>query len=244
MSEKPYNPRPWSYSREKCFLECERRYWLGYVQGVEFAPSAAMRRGSEKHAMFEALVQGKEVEGMDADDMAAWNRVEPLVRDEQVETEKELAVDAFRMPVDYDSPDAFLRGKLDVISGGLIIDWKMGQSMMYDQRQADIYAILLSAKGDVCWPLTVSFVFPYIKPECSGTDFVSFGPYCYDPKGMRDIWDLMQSELMALETEIGKKNPADKEDWAPNPAGCSGCGVWASCDFCNGDHITKILEAV
>lgn len=236
-STAKFNPRPWSYSRIKCAQECLTRFYINYVLKIRGQATVPMLEGSRKHAAFEEILKGEETHYIyTQEEWDAWLRVEPLVRGGKAEVK--LTINEYQQHCHDD--DAYLLGYLDACMGHLVVDWKMGQGMMYDKLQADIYAALNATAQNIQWPFMVSFVFPFVdvdKDEAPSVTF-TYGRNTTDhADSITETFERIKAIIDGLEGEIELCNPDKAGDWEPNLDACMGCLVWNHCN-----HYTKELQ--
>jgi len=213
--------RPWSYSRYITARECLYRYWLQYVNQYPSTPTEAMQRGTRLHKAFADLIQGKDVE-MSEDEREAFRSVEKFTKGAQAEVE--YAVDENMNPC---TEDAFMLGHLDIVKTGPcvnVIDWKMGQSLVFDRVQMDFYAVLYAAHND-SGPVLTSFIFPFLNASISET---------YTSEDIDVVKNEIKNQLLEQEAEISLLDQDDPEQWEPHVGKhCGSCLQWHRCGFYN-----------
>ena len=142
--------RPWSYSRLSTYDDCPRQYQYKYVERMEgHRPSSpAASRGSELHEKAEQYLLGTlkiyppEFQRVSGHAMA--------LKAKGAKSEQKLAVTDKWEPCDYEAPEVYLRGIIDVLytdeDGTVHVqDWKTGQ--VYDSHpvQMDNYVAIAAA---------------------------------------------------------------------------------------------------
>lgn len=137
--------KPVSYSGLKLFKQCPRRWADQYIDGNRYPSGPAAQRGTEIHARLEAYFNEKPYPDGEGILYERWRNymVSLVVRSPKPEVE--LAVDADWQPVAWDAPEAFFRGKLDLVLPGEIYeiyDWKTGKQYDEHSEQAEAYVAL------------------------------------------------------------------------------------------------------
>jgi len=150
--------RPWSYSRRMTWEECPKQYWWHYVEKVPGSrpPSTAANRGHDLHALAERYLIGElkiyppEFQRISAHMMA--------LKSKKARPEQKLAVTAAWEPCEYDAPEAYMRGIIDVIyeedNAVHIQDWKSGQVYPEHSIQMEDYVAIASAH----YPTATSYI--------------------------------------------------------------------------------------
>lgn len=155
---------PLSYSRLNLFLQCPRKFYLRYIEGLEEPPTPAMQIGKSVHDALDTLIKTrgdmlKALEKLDTlpkqDYTTAKRRFNTGVRMLQglpvAASELKFGMDNKFNKVDFESSDCFFRGVIDiVISNGdgsySVRDWKTGWSDP-DPRQVITYSLPLIRGG-------------------------------------------------------------------------------------------------
>jgi len=228
----PPSYRPWSHSRLETARTCLRRFWLRYVKDYPGYPTEAIVEGKRLHALFAQAVEenakkkGNPTAGMTPEEKSAWEEVEPQAR--MGKSEVFLAVDEDGKPA-TEKERYFLLGHLDVVVQGVgvnVIDWKMGGGLMYDEAQAEVYAILHNAWYRKWEPTTVCFLFPFAGGDLARRTKTLF----YTPEEVRELFGVKYRPMIyAMEEELGALDPEDMNQWEPNPEACGGCLYWLDC---------------
>jgi len=138
--------KPISYSGKKLFKQCPKRWYHTYVLGEREPSGPAAERGTRLHDKLEQFfLRGT---GYPQDDkvLAPWRRVMEALTLYDPSPEAALAVNKDWEPVDFDSPDAFYRGKADLKfsrSGEVhIFDWKSGKKYPDHEEQGMSYVAM------------------------------------------------------------------------------------------------------
>lgn len=153
------NPFPLSWSRISTFLRCPKKFYLKYVEGLEEPPTPEMELGSMVHEAIEKLIRESKEEAYKMItespdyDTARWllRNAEKILQGMQiVGVEVKFAVDSEFKIVDFNAPEAHIRGVIDLMvkdgNGYQIYDWKTGWSRP-DPRQVLLYAAVLRETG-------------------------------------------------------------------------------------------------
>jgi len=137
--------RPWSYSRKGTYTDCPKQYWYKYVEKMEgFRPPAvAANRGHAIHKAAEdylrdGMMYPKELQKVAGHAMA--------LKAKKAMPELKYAVTEKWEPCDYEAPEAYFRGIIDVTWEALpavgIEDWKSGQVYAEHAKQLEEYVAL------------------------------------------------------------------------------------------------------
>lgn len=142
-----YYTRPISHSGLSTYLKCPRIWESIYILG-EPRPekNRASSRGDDIHAFLEAFFLGAPYPSA-VKELRPWQRFMEALTVYEPEPEKKLAVDKEWRACDYDSPEAYFRGKLDLYyeDGPMvhIYDWKSGRIYEEDhRRQGESYVCI------------------------------------------------------------------------------------------------------
>lgn len=223
--------RPWSYSRVNTLKTCKQRFYLNYVLGNRGFPNEAMKRGKEKHSLFESLIKAgaNKSEKMLADndeDRVAWNKVKKLAWG--TEAEVTIMLDDEGQVV-MDKERAFTLAIIDSVAGGGFIDWKMGASGKYDELQRDFYAMSYRATLDKSRIFWSSFIFPYMNID---TDHLLSFTKTHGEKGDADgLFGEMKGKIIRAEEYLKTLDVNDWTEWQPSFSACSSCTVFMLCKF-------------
>jgi len=119
-----------SHSGKKLFKQCPKRWYHTYILGEREPSGPAALRGTMLHDKLEQFfIRGTGYP--DDNTLRPWRRVMEALTLYNPTPEAAMAVDKDWNPVDFDSPDAFYRGRADlsfVRDGELhIFDWKTGR---------------------------------------------------------------------------------------------------------------------
>ena len=138
-------PLAGSYSRLAALDTCPRKLNLVSLKKLVKEPqSDVLDRGSEVHATLAHAVADPHATMPAGFPLAAQHIARLRGAGYELYPEREYAIDATRRQVDWFSPNAFYRFKLDVLavndSRGEVLDWKTGK-VRVDQNQLRDYAI-------------------------------------------------------------------------------------------------------
>lgn len=132
----------------KTWDNCPRLYKAKYVDKiVPYVPNAAAERGVAIHEKLEHAVET----GQPPADVWTPDGLIPTLHKAKAVVETAVALTENLTPTGFDSNDAWLRGKIDVLVMGphkaLVIDWKTGK-VRPDKIQADMYTGMIHAIQD------------------------------------------------------------------------------------------------
>jgi CRISPR/Cas system-associated exonuclease Cas4 (RecB family) len=138
-----------SYSFHKDYTNCPRKAWHTYIaRDVERGENAMLLWGNKVHKALELYLNDGE---MLPDSMRHYEHLYNFPAGYDVEAEKMLAIRENGLACDFFDPDAYVRGKLDVVllnplRAGLaiIIDHKTGKKRE-DPGELKVHAVLLQA---------------------------------------------------------------------------------------------------
>jgi RecB family exonuclease len=222
--------RAQSFSSLKTFIDCPRLYKAKYLDDqIPYEQSPAARRGDELHRRMEAAVLAlPELPDWPDEPTAAANAAKFIdaldmanlkAKNWRMMTELELAVDKSGAKADYRSPDAWLRGRVDLVlaapdkSKVLVMDWKSGRT-----------------PGD---PLQLIVSSALLVPYFGVRDYL--GLFGYLDGGTMDMYTInLKSEATRLQA-FGPAAELEKA-WESGPwptrrggPGCRWCAVKALC---------------
>jgi len=202
---------PYSYSSWSTYNKCAAKYKYSYIDRIPGeAPSPQMARGTDLHDAVEKYLLGQlermpkelhKLNGMYMEQIKASYDLYP---------EEKWAVDKKWEPVDFDDPNAFMRGVFDLRAereGEIkIFEWKTGK--MYDEHadQSHLYATVA-----LTWYETQ----PKVPVDIRYLDFGTNKTETYS----RDMYKMMKLRWRDRIKQIEK----DKT-FAPNPSyACRWC---------------------
>jgi len=227
MAKNTISYRPFRRSEILAYKACPYSYYLWKVRGVE-GGNRHTKRGVEKHSLFERALKGEV--SLDKDDHSAWQRVKPIVITMTPEAKLYVNEHGKRCK----PKDAFIWGQLDVHTHNMAVDYKMGQSGYFESTyddsfkyQADWYMCLLAPDLTNTFPYPFVFLFPYISPreeKCPAKTFT------YDIAEVPRLFKLIKEEVLDIEQELLKRDPAKPKSWEPDFSACDGCLYYESCD--------------
>jgi CRISPR/Cas system-associated exonuclease Cas4 (RecB family) len=142
--------RPWSHSRLSNYETCPKQYFYAYVEKrpSHRPPSPAAERGSAIHAKAEQYLLGKlHIYPPELQKVAAHAM---KLKVANAGAEKKLAVTDKWEPCDYDAPEVYIRGIIDVLytdeDGHVHVqDWKTGQQYSTHAGQLENYVAIVAA---------------------------------------------------------------------------------------------------
>lgn len=242
---------PLSYSRINTFLRCPRKFYLKYIDGLEEPSTPAMEIGKIVHESLDALIKNggdmlKALEKLDTlpkqDYTTARKRFKIGVKMLQglpvAASELKFGFDIKFNKVDFDSPNCFFRGVIDlVIKNGdgsySVRDWKTGWSDP-DPRQVFIYALPLIRAGlrvnDAgFFLLATGGVYPYPITDIEVDSAFNF---------ITKKWQLIRERFE--EAEYESVNPIEK--FQPDVSG--GCSHCSFHDRCKLPSVHRIEEEI
>jgi len=214
---------PWSYSSLQAYETCPRRVHIVKIQRLIKEPMTQQTIwGNEVHKAMEHAVQGTAGLG---ERFAAFQPVVDKLRAIPgiIQTERAFGLTASFQPVDYWSPQAWVRGKADVTitqdTQGFLFDYKTGK-VKEDPDQLNLFAAVLLAEK------------PHLKRARTGYIWLAANtvtPAVVEREETPIIWQgfVQRVARMVRSAETG--------DWPPRPSGlCKEyCPVGrARCEFC------------
>lgn len=239
MQELLKKALPLSYSRINTFLKCPRKFYLKYIDGLKEPSTPAMEIGKAVHESLDALIKNggdmlKALGKLDTipkqDYTIARKRFKTGVKMLQgltvAASELQFGFDNKFNKVDFDSPNCFFRGVIDlVIRNGdgsySVRDWKTGWSEP-DPRQVFIYSLPLIRAGlnvnDAgFFLLATGGVYPYAITDIEVDSAFNF---------ITRKWQLIKERLE--EAEYESVDPIEK--FQPDVSGgCSYCSFHERC---------------
>lgn len=208
---------PWSYSSLTNFETCPRRYYLTRVskEVVEKQTEAAVW-GDRVHKALEARIR----DGVPlSESFAAYEQVVQVFLEKADDwwCERQYALTEDFKPCAWDSPDAWVRGIVDIgrIKGyvGRAYDWKTGK-IKPDIDQLQLFAAMMMYTHEVGVVHT-------------GYVWLQFGettPKKYSLKDLAAIWQNFLPRVERFERAFAK------DKWIPKPSGL--CKGWCPCTGC------------
>lgn len=202
----PYT-KPLSYSGKSLYDQCPKRFEWVYVLGNREEPGAAAKRGTEMHSYLEEFFLGgaypSHVKPLDR-----WQPYMESLTHYNPSPEAALAVTQDWKPTQFDSSEAYLRGKADLIfrSGDTveIVDFKTGRQYDSHVNQGECYV----AMADSAPSYRTTFI--YLD------QFPTVVQNTYDA-GVRNglIMQLKVEVDKIRTTEHFEAKPSDKCRWCP-----------------------------
>lgn len=138
--------RPWSYSRYDTWDGCPKQYWYSYIENVPSfrPPSPSADRGQRVHAEAEAYLRHERSIYPPELQRVAGHAMSLKIK--KAEPEVKIAVREDWTRCEWDDPDAYFRGILDVLfledKICHIQDWKTGQIYADHPKQLETYVPL------------------------------------------------------------------------------------------------------
>jgi PD-(D/E)XK nuclease superfamily len=135
-----------SYSSISLYKKCPRQWEWRYVHGHYGPPGAAADRGTEIHALLEEFFKGAPYPSA-TKALVPWQRFMENITQYDPTPEAEWAVTEDWTPCNYSSPEAYIRGKADLVYNdheGVrhILDWKTGRIYPEHVDQGRAYVAL------------------------------------------------------------------------------------------------------
>lgn len=133
------NKRTHSYSSLKLYKQCPKQYKALYIdKSIKRQSSPALEKGIRMHKHMEDAVNHATKLPRT---LAKWEPLVSKLRRAGAEAEKEFAVTEQLEPTTFWSKNAWLRGKVDIMLPGRVIDFKSGQ-VRPDPFQGEFYRVL------------------------------------------------------------------------------------------------------
>lgn len=210
----------WSYSSLKEYQNCPKKYYeIRVAKNYISKDTKATIYGKEVHKALEDYVR-------DGVELAKnYERFKPFV-DKLISIpgekycEHEMALTFGKEPCEFDSPDRWVRGVVDllIVDGeyAFIIDYKTGSNKYPDPKQLRLMALMTFTH------------FPDVQKIKAGLLFVMHNSFIseeYLRKDMDKSWAMFDQPLKRLEVSY------DNQVWQANPTPlCKWCPV-ESCEF-------------
>lgn len=196
-----------SPSGMKKYDDCPRLWHQSYILGIKGEGNAASERGTQKHDLLEKYFKG-EITYPSADKcLAPWQKYMKELKGYEQSAEAEVAVNQSWLPVAFDDPSAWFRGKkdLEVIwpTRKDIYDWKTGKIYPEHVTQGQAYVALDPDDFD---EYKVRFAYLDIPHHVQ-----EWGYTRYDKAKIRERLD-RKIEIIRLDNEW-KPTPGDKCHW-------------------------------
>lgn len=209
---------PWSYSSLSKYETCPRQYHeVKVLKRFVDTPGDAALWGTRAHDMFEKRIRDKTPL---PHDLAPWEDIAQLFDNVKgdVHAELELAVDSALRPCDWEDPNAWARGIIDllVVDGrmGRAYDWKTGK-IKDDPSQLKLFSALVMAHYPEVERVKTTYV--WLK-------FDDLTPATYDRSSYHSIWQSFLPRVRRLELAY------EQDKWEPRPSGL--CRGWCPCTDC------------
>lgn len=144
--------KPISYSGLSTFKKCRRLWESQYILNEPKAKSKAADRGTLFHDLLEKFFRGTSPYPHSVPELARWRRFMEHLTTFNPVPEHELAVTVEWIPTDFESPDAYYRGKADLFHEDndgetrCIYDWKSGRVYPDHVHQGRTYMALDAEK--------------------------------------------------------------------------------------------------
>ena len=210
----------WSFSGLKQFINCPKQYnEVKVLQNFKTKVSTQMQYGTEVHKALEEYAR-------DHIPLAPHYKKFKSLVDVLLEIpgekyiEYKMALTADKEPCEFDSPDYWVRGIVDLMivdnDTAFVVDYKTGSNKYPDPKQLKLMALMTFAH------------FPKVRCVKGGLLFVaknSFLPDDYLSSKQDEYWREFAPDLMRLELSFKTNH------WQPNPSPlCRWCPV-TTCDF-------------
>jgi hypothetical protein len=142
-------PPVWSYSRWQTYELCPHKARRQYIDGYRFESdgNTAADRGTEIHKMAEACIKAKVLKEIPPI-LAPFSEDIHLMRKMKALAEVKLGLTRGWLPCDFDDPDYWWHGALDVVcmlksTQCFISDWKSGKVRETHAIQLELYALVV-----------------------------------------------------------------------------------------------------
>lgn len=210
-----------SFSSMNTYFTCAKQYELTYVNPViAYQETDATRWGTEVHLALEEYCRDDKPL---ADNYLPFkpfgDKIKSLAGDKFYE--QEMALNKNLQPVKFDSPDAWVRGIIDVLvvngDKALVNDWKTGK-VRPDSDQLKLFAgFVMHHYPDV---QVVKTVYSWVAHKQTTVE-------SYSRADLPAIWDHFNVKLAKIESSY------EKDRWIPKVSGlCGGwCGAGGHCEF-------------
>ncbi len=218
---------PWSYSSLTSYENCPFKYQQERIpEAVEKVVGVEAAEGIKKHSAVELYLKGeqsledKKLQKQVDNVLASYNPI-------YLKYEHKLAIYKDRQPCEWDDPDCYHRGILDVMyvdpnsPNAAIIDWKTGKVNLYSEQLKS---------NSIC----VMSHYPHINTVHTEYVWLKFDKTT-PAKNFRDfsskVWDKFVTRVDRLEAAYRNN------DWPKRPSGLckKHCSV-VKCEFNGGFH--------
>ena len=213
-----------SVSKINAFRTCKYKYRLAYIDGVEQEQSPSLKKGSDVHKALENLSADGVLNPIVVNFFKSniGKKYLNLILTSQHEACFGLKVKNGVVPCDFDDPDAFFHGIIDVLSGNTILDYKTGKKKTFeaqDWKQLMFYAAWLFLAHPEYNEVYISYL--YIEHDYENALTVN-----------RVHLNSILKKLLSSVSEIANytKNPTDEHIVSPL---CDYCGCRKYCRFYN-----------
>lgn len=214
--------RVWSFSSMNTYQTCPRQYYLTYVNKViPYTETEATRWGTEVHlALEEYCRDGKPLDEKFLPFKPYADKIIALPGDKYYE--QKMALDGGLRPVEFDSPEAWCRGIVDVLvvdgDKALVCDWKTGK-VKPDSDQLKLFAGFVMQHYPAVE--TVKTVYAWVGHTKTTKE-------TYTRDALPGIWTHFVTKANKLKASY------DQDRWVPKTSGlCNGwCGAGKEhCEF-------------
>lgn len=135
----------WSYSAWQAYKQCPFKFKCAYLERLPQEQSEALERGNAVHADIESYLRG-ETAAVPAAAIRFDTHLKALRKKPGLVVEQAMAFTDKWFPCAWDSPEAWLRMKLDVLhpvgsNGAFVGDWKTGKVYQDHPEQLGIYGL-------------------------------------------------------------------------------------------------------
>lgn len=220
--------KPWSFSSLTSYETCPKRYQLTRVTKQVVEPQTeATTAGSRVHDFLERYALGSLIYDELPEDIKPMSRYVDKIWTYEGKriVEQQLAVDRNLRPCDWDDPNAWCRGIIDIGVVGentaYLLDWKTGK-VKDDHDQLRLFAVLAFAH------------YPWIEKAVTGYIWLKFKKVTkasFTTADRGEIWGEYIQRVKRLELSF------DNDKWVPRPSGL--CKNWCPvgkklCGYCGG----------
>lgn len=209
---------PWSYSSLTKYETCPRQYHqVRVLKKFKDEQGEAARWGTRAHEAFEKRIRDKEPL---PHDLAPWEELAaPFDTAKGVlHAETEMAVTKALVPCEWDAPDVWARGIIDLLlvdgTTARAYDWKTGKKKA-DDSQLKLFSVMAMAHYPEVNVVKTNYV--WLKTG-------EMTPATYRREEFHPIWQSFLPRLRRLELAY------EQDKWEPRPSGL--CNGWCPCTDC------------
>lgn len=207
-----YRFAPYSYSKINLFKKCPKAYQFKYIDGLPSMKWSHLEFGKAVHSAVESRFLGRRDNPLAVLDFDEQLLAEEMVGkaldyiafNDVILIEQPIAVDEALLPVPFDDPMAFFRGKVDLLLRTAeghyeLVDLKTGyETPPIDQLLA--YSLLIHRNCELM-PSTVTYLMLREGQKAS---------WAIDPSAVDSYWDSLQQLISIIEgTKVFHPTPND-----------------------------------